>query len=74
MEGYVDLSRLIDPIIDLEDLGRELDPEQLAEVFSSCMKNSSYVKRFLRKLSDTDFGWIQDSIKEIIIEDQENVF
>lgn len=74
MEGYVDLSRLIDPIVDLEDLGHELKPEELAEVFSSCMKNSNYVKRFLKELSNTDFGWIQDSIKEIIIEDQENVF
>ena len=74
MEGYVDLSNLIDPIIDLEDLGRELKPSQLAIVFNSCMKNPDYVKRFLLELCDTDFGWIQDSIKEIIIENQENVF
>ena len=74
MEGYVDLSNLIDPIVDLEDLGRELKPEELTEVFGSCMRNSDYVKRFLKELSDTDFGWIQDSIKEIIFEDQENVF
>lgn len=31
LDGCVDLSNLIDPIIDLEDPGRELKPSQLAK-------------------------------------------
>ena len=71
MEGYVDLSRLIDPIVDLEDLGKELKPSQLAVVFGSCMKNRDYVKRFLLELDTVDLDWIQDMLQEIIEESKD---
>ena len=73
LDGCVDLSNLIDPIIDLEDLGKELKPSQLAVVFSSCMKNRDYVKKFLLELDITDFSWIQDMLQEII-EESKDVF
>ena len=63
LDGCVDLSNLIDPIIDLEDLGRELKPSQLAVVFNTCMENSDCVKDFVEALSDCDFNWLDQAIR-----------
>ena len=62
LEGCVDLSNLIDPIIDLEDLGRELKPTQLAKVFNTCMKNLDDVKDFVEALTDCDFNWLDQAV------------
>lgn len=62
MENYVDLSNLIDPIIDLEDLGNELKPRQLAVIFKTCMKNLDDVKDFVEELTDCDFNWLDQAV------------
>ena len=62
LDGCVDLSNLIDPIIDLEDLGRELKPSQLAKVFNTCMKNLDDVKDFVEELTDGDFNWLDQAV------------
>lgn len=63
LEGCVDLSNLIDPIIDLEDLGRELKPSQLAKVFNTCMQNLDDVKDFVEALTDCDFNWLDQAVR-----------
>ena len=63
MENYVDLSMLIDPIIDLEDLGNELKPRQLAVIFKTCMRNLDDVKDFVEELTDGDFNWLDQAVK-----------
>lgn len=63
LEGCVDLSNLIDPIIDLEDLGRELKPSQLAKVFNTCMESLNDVKDFVEALTDCDFNWLDQAVR-----------
>lgn len=63
LEDCVDLSSLIDPIVDLEDLGRELRPNQLAKVFNTCMENLDDVKDFVESLTDCDFNWLDQAIR-----------
>lgn len=62
LDGCVDLSNLIDPIIDLEDLGRELKPSQLAKVFNTCMENLDDVKEFVEALTYCDFNWLDQAV------------
>ena len=62
LDGCVDLSNLIDPIIDLEDLGHELKPSQLAKVFNTCMQNLDDVKEFVEALTDCDFNWLDQAV------------
>lgn len=63
MENYVDLSMLIDPVIDLEDLGNELKPRQLAVIFKTCMRNLDDVKDFVEELTDGDFNWLDQAVR-----------
>ena len=63
MENYVDLSMLIDPVIDLENLGNELKPRQLAVIFKTCMRNLDDVKDFVEELTDGDFNWLDQAVR-----------
>lgn len=62
LDNCIDLSNLIDTIIDLEDLGQELKPSQLAKVFKTCMKNLDDVKDFVESLTDCDFNWLDQAV------------
>ena len=63
LDGCVDLSMLIDPVIDLEDLGNELKPRQLAVIFKTCMRNLDDVKDFVEELTDGDFNWLDQAVR-----------
>lgn len=63
LDGCVDLSMLIDPVIDLEDLGNELKPRQLAVIFKTCMRNLDDVKDFVEELTDDDFNWLDQAVR-----------
>ena len=66
LDNCIDLSNLINPIIDLEDLGRELKPSQLAEVFFYCINNYSDTVDFMNCLDKNDLMWIQDAIRDLV--------
>lgn len=66
LDNCIDLSNLINPIIDLEDLGRELKPSQLAELFFYCINNYSDVVDFMNCLDKNDLRWIQDAIRDLV--------
>ena len=66
LDGCVDLSNLIDPIIDLEDLGGELNPSQLADLFYHTINNYTEAETFVKYLNKIDLGWIQDAIVNLM--------
>ena len=49
--------------IDLEDLGNELKPRQLAVIFKTCMKDLDDVKDFVEELTDCDFNWLDQAVR-----------
>lgn len=66
LDGCVDLSNLIDPIIDLKDLGGELSPTQLADLFFHTINNYNEAETFVKYLNRIDLGWIQDAIANLM--------
>ena len=66
LDGCVDLSNLIDPIIDLKDLGSELSPTQLADLVHYTLNNYNEAEAFVNYLNRIDLGWIQDAIANLI--------
>ena len=51
------------PVINLEDLGNELKPRQLAIIFKTCMKDLDDVKDFVEELTDGDFDWLDQAVR-----------